>query len=285
MQYTSEEFLLTQLHPRDPEANKNDFGRVLAVCGCRSYCGAPYFAAMGAVRAGSGIVTLAIPDSIHSILANKLNEPTFDVLPSDEEGKIGAFDTLSLSRRAAILAGPGLGRSACITALMEHIVLHAQAPVILDADGINALPGHIDILERAAHPVVLTPHEGEFARICDVAGGSREQRAAAFAEKHRCILLLKGHRTVIAAPDGRLICNCFGNPGMAKGGSGDVLSGIILALLGQGVAPWEAAACGAYIHARAGDLCANELGEYGMTPSDMLSYIPKVLKPLNSREW
>lgn len=285
MQYTSEDFLLTQLRPRDPQANKNDFGRVLAVCGCRSYCGAPYFAAMGAVRAGSGIVTLAIPDSIHTILAGKLNEPTFDVLPSDVDGRIGAFDTLSLSRRAAILAGPGLGRSSCITALIEHIVLHAEAPVILDADGINALSGHIDILERAAYPVILTPHEGEFARICDVTGDSREERAAAFSKAHRCVLLLKGHRTWIASPDGRLICNRFGNPGMAKGGSGDILSGIILSLLGQGLKPWYAAACGAYIHARAGDLCANALGEYGMTPSDLLSYIPRVLKPLNSREW
>ena len=154
------------------------------------------------------------------------------------------------------------------------------------ADGINALAGHIDVLERAEHPVVLTPHRAEFARICDESPElPPAEMAAAFAQRHRCVLLLKGHRTLIAAPDGRVYRNTTGNPGMAKGGSGDVLSGVILSLLGQGIPPVEAAVCGAYLHGRAGDFAANEIGEYGMTPSDMLAYLPRVLKPLNSRVW
>ena len=159
-------------------------------------------------------------------------------------------------------------------------------PLVLDADGINALAGHIDVLERAEHPVVLTPHRAEFARIYD---GNPDllpvEMAAAFAQRHRCVLLLKGHRTLIAAPDGRVYRNTTGNPGMAKGGSGDILSGVILSLMGQGIPPVETAVCGAYLHGRAGDFAANEIGEYGMTPSDMLTYLPQVLKPLNSRVW
>lgn len=282
---TGESFLMSCLSPREPETNKNDFGRVLAVCGSKSYCGAPYFAAMGAVRAGSGIVTLAVPDSIHAILAVKLNEPTFQALTADQNGQIADFSELDMRGKAAILAGPGLGLGESIVQGICELVQTAKVPIILDADGINALAGHINVLERAERPVVLTPHMGEFARICDVPKDAPEQMALDFAQKHNCVLLLKGHTTIIASPEGRVMYNPFGNPGMAKGGCGDVLSGIILSLLGQGVEPFEAAACGAYIHSRAGDLCANDMGEYGMTPTDMLSYIPQVLRPLNSREW
>jgi NAD(P)H-hydrate epimerase len=173
-----------------------------------------------------------------------------------------------------------------VTQAIQTILTQADCPIILDADGINALVGHINSVEKAKYPVVLTPHVHEFSRICDIARTEDPaQDAAAFAQAHHCVLLLKGHRTVIAAPDGTVLRNVHGNPGMAKGGSGDVLSGIILSLLGQGLEPLAAAACGAYIHSRAGDLCANAIGEYGMTPTDMLSYIPQVLKPLNSREW
>ena len=181
---TGEQYLHLVLHPRDPETNKNHYGRVLAVCGSRSYCGAP-FAAMGAVRTGSGIVTLAVPDCIHTILACKLNEPTFSVLPSDSEGKIASLDPAILRGKAAVLAGPGLGLSDAVREIIAMLVTQAEVPLILDADGINALQGHIDILERAKHPVILTPHGGEFARICDVprvggrrADGTRVRRKA-----------------------------------------------------------------------------------------------------------
>lgn len=279
-------YLTQHIRPRAPESDKNTYGRVLAICGCRDYIGAPFFAAQAAVRTGSGIVTLALPACIYPILAAKLNEPTFLPLETGADGKISAECLPSLARRAAILAGPGLGISAGVTQAIQAIVEQADCPLILDADGINALSGHIDIVEKAKYPVVLTPHKHEFARICDVPlTENREEMASAFARKHCCVLLLKGHRTIIAGAQGELYQNVHGNPGMSKGGSGDVLSGIILSLLGQGLEPLAAAACGAYIHSRAGDLCANDIGEFGMTPTDMLGYIPRVLKPLNSREW
>lgn len=279
-------YVAQHLHPRPPQSDKNDYGRVLAVCGSRDYIGAPYFAAQAAVRTGSGIVTLAVPQCIYPILAGKLNEPTFLSLPSDDDGKITADSLPSLRRRAAILIGPGLGISDGVAQAVQSVIHEADCPVIVDADGINVLAGHIHVVEKAAYPIVLTPHTREFMRICDTPHmGDLAADAAAFAVKHHCVLLLKGHRTVIAGPEGTVLCNAHGNPGMAKGGSGDVLSGIILSLLGQGVPPLAAAACGAYVHGCAGDLCANEIGEFGMTPTDMISYIPRVLKPLNSREW
>lgn len=279
-------YLTQHIQPRAPESDKNTYGRVLAICGCRDYIGAPFFAAQAAVRTGSGIVTLALPACIYPILAAKLNEPTFLPLETGVDGKISADCLPSLDRRAAILAGPGLGISEGVTQAVQTIVEQADCPLVLDADGINALAGHIDIVEKAKYPVVLTPHKHEFARVCDVPSmENQEAQASAFARKHRCVLLLKGHRTIIAGAHGELYQNVHGNPGMSKGGSGDVLSGIILSLLGQGLEPLAAAACGAYIHSRAGDLCANDIGEFGMTPTDMLGYIPQVLKPLNSREW
>lgn len=286
MQIIEWNYIKEHIPLRQPESDKNTYGRVLAVCGCRDYIGAPYFAAQAAVRTGSGIVTLAVPECIYPILAGKLNEPTFLPLQYDAEGKIAADSLPSLKRRAAILAGPGLGISEGVSQAVQTIIREAECPVIVDADGINVLSGHIHVLEEAVYPVVLTPHAREFSRICDVQRtGDTAEDAVAFAQKHHCVLLLKGHRTIIAGPDGTVLINAHGNPGMSKGGSGDVLSGIILSLLGQKVEPLAAAACGAYIHSRAGDLCANEIGEFGMTPTDMLSYIPRVLKPLNSREW
>lgn len=286
MQTIDRYYIVKHMHSRQPDSDKNTYGRVLAVCGCRDYIGAPYFAAQAAVRTGSGIVTLAVPQCIYPILAGKLNEPTFLPLSCDAEGKITAGSLPSLERRAAILAGPGLGISEGVSQAVQTVIREAKCPVIVDADGINVLAGHIDVLEKAVYPVVLTPHIHEFSRICDIERtDDAAQDAALFAQKHHCVLLLKGHRTVIAGPDGTVLQNVHGNPGMAKGGSGDVLSGIILSLLGQKLEPLAAAACGAYIHSRAGDLCANEIGEFGMTPTDMLSYIPRVLKPLNSREW
>lgn len=284
MQTIDWEYVRQWLPQRPAESDKNTYGRVLAICGSRDYIGAPYFAAQAAVRTGSGIVTLALPRSIYPIVAQKLNEPTFLPQEEDEQGHICTLP--SLERRAAVLIGPGLGLGDSVTKLVEAVITQANCPIIIDADGINALAGHIDIVERAKYPVVLTPHRHEFGRICDVEQTqNREETARSFAQKHHCVLLLKGHQSIIAAPDGTVLYNIEGNPGMAKGGSGDVLSGMILSLLGQKLPPLPAAACGAYLHSKAGNLCANRIGEYGMTPTDMLSCIPEVLKPLNSKEW
>lgn len=188
------------------------------------------------------------------------------------------------------LIGPGLGRAPETERLVHRLLRDLTIPVVLDADGINALQGHIDILDERSALTVLTPHDGEFQRIsgCSLPIRDRLSAAREFAKTHRCVLVLKGHGTVTAAPDGRCFINTTGNPGMAKGGSGDVLAGMIVSLLGQkqfwpdphNLDPHRAqlTAWAVFFHGQAGDRCAGELGEYGMTPSDMLTAIPNVLK-------
>ncbi len=275
------------LPPRLPETHKNDYGRVLAICGCKGYTGAAYFAAQGAVRTGSGVVTLAVPDAIYPILAVKLNEPVVQPMPCDSTGHFSAEAIprlLSLASHAdALLIGCWLGRSPALDELVFTLILHTTCPMVIDADGINALAGHIHILREAKASCILTPHKGEFQRISGKAPAQADDYAAAFAAQTGCTLLLKSHHTLIAAPDGRQCRNQTGNAGMAKGGSGDVLAGILLSLLGQGLKPFDAACAGAWLHGRAGDLCAQTYGEYGMTPTDMLAALPAAIAGLDAK--
>ncbi|MCQ5128187.1 NAD(P)H-hydrate dehydratase [Butyricicoccus faecihominis] len=273
---------------RAADSNKNNYGRVLCICGSAMYSGAAYFAAMGAVRMGSGVVTLASPRAAWQALAAKLHEPVICPMPEDDEGRLhqdALPQLLSLAGKAdAVLIGCGLGRSDNVTKIVGTLLRETLCQIVLDADGINALDGHMDIVRQAARPVVLTPHAGEFARISGIRHPD-EASLAHFAVDNRCILLYKGHRTRVATPEGQLFENTSGNPGMAKGGSGDVLAGMIVSLCGQGLCAADAACTGAFLHGKAGDLAANELSEYGMTPSDMLHYLPRLLKRYNTREW
>ena len=184
-----------------------------------------------------------------------------------------------------VLAGPGLGRAPETDALTLRIIRDAVCPLILDADGINAAAGHIDMLDgRRGRLTILTPHDGEFARLkgegAPAAAGfeARLAETLAFARAHGCVLVRKGHRTITAFPDGEAFINTTGNPGMAKGGSGDVLGGMILSLIGQGIPARQAVPAAVWLHGRAGDLCAAEKGEYGMTPTDMIARIPDAIK-------
>ncbi len=272
--------VLSILPDRDPWAHKGNFGKLLLLCGSRGYTGAAYFAAMGALRCGAGLVFLGVPESIYAIEAVKLNEPIVFPLP-EEDGKLSesavpaVFDRLR--NMDAVLIGCGLGRSDGAWAVTKAVLEHARCPVILDADGINLISQHMDVLRRREFPTVLTPHAGEFARMGGTIGGDPMTAASEFAREYGCVLLLKGHRTCIT--DGKdHYRNTTGNPGMAVGGSGDVLAGMITALVGQGIDPLEAAACGAWLHGAAGDLCAREMGEYPMLPSDMLEKLLRLLK-------
>ncbi len=284
MQTIDKDFVRPLLPARQPETNKNDYGRVLAICGCQGYTGAAFFAAQAAVRMGSGVVTLAVPEAVYPVLAVKLNEPVVRPMPCDVQGKLSlaALDALQTlcSRADAVLLGPGLGRSPALDSLVCELVHRCTCPLVLDADGINALEGHIDVLEKASAPVILTPHKGEFARLSGVHPVAADDAAADFAARTGCTLLLKSHRTLLSAPDGRQARNTTGNPGMAKGGSGDVLAGMLLSLLGQGLLPFEAACAGAFLHGAAGDRCAHQLGEYGMTPTDLLGQLPHTVRDL-----
>lgn len=272
--------VLNLLPDRDAWGHKGDFGKILLLCGSRGFTGAAYFAAMGALRCGAGLVYLGVPESIYAIEAGKLNEPVVFPLP-EKDGKLSQAaleDVLPrLPQMDAVVLGCGLGRSEETTAVIQAVLQQAPCPVVLDADGINGLTGHMDVVRRRAWPTILTPHDGEFLRMGGQLGPDRMASAAETARDLGCIVLLKGHRTCIT--DGiRGYRNLTGNPGMAVGGSGDVLAGMIGGLLGQKLPPLEAAACAAWLHGAAGDLCAQELGQYAMLPSDMLQALPRLLK-------
>lgn len=272
--------VLSLLPDRDENAHKGDFGRLLLLCGSRGYTGAAYLAAMGALRAGAGLVFLGVPEHIYAIEAVKLNEAIVFPLP-DRDGMLqeDAIPELEdrLPRMDAVLIGCGLGQSEGTGAVVQWVLEHARCPVVLDADGINLISGHKDILRGRTGTTILTPHDGEFARLGYPIGADRMASARQAAKDLGCIMLLKGHRTCVT--DGqRAYINCTGNPGLAVGGSGDLLSGIIVGLLGQGLPPLEAAACGCWLHGKAGDLCAAQIGQYGMLPSDLLTVLPRLLK-------
>ena len=274
------ELALALLPDRRPDAHKGDFGRILLLCGSRGYTGSAYLAAMGALRAGAGLVFLGVPESIYAIEAVKLNEAIVFPLP-DADGALSpdavALIEDKLTGMDAVLIRPGLGQSSGALAALETVLREAKCPVVVDADGINLLGKHKALLRGRQYPTILTPHEMEFARL---GGDILSDRAAAAMDLARtlgCVLVRKGRGTLIT--DGTVIYrNLTGNPGMAVGGSGDVLAGIITAFLGQGLGPMEAAACGCWFHGAAGDLCARELGQYGMLPTDMLAVLPRLLK-------
>lgn len=274
------ETVLSILPNRPADAHKGTCGKLLLLCGSKGFTGAAYLAAMGALRCGAGLVFLGVPESIYAIEAVKLNEPVVFPLP-DAGGRLSRDAIAEILRRLpgmdAVLLGPGLGQSEDTLLVVQAVLANARCPVILDADGINVMAGHKDILRGRPAPTVLTPHDGEFRRLGGDIGDDRMASAAALARELGCIVLLKGPGTCIT--DGiSAYRNPTGNPGMAVGGSGDVLAGIITALAGHGLAPLEAAACGAWLHGAAGDLSAARLGQYAMLPTDMLEDLPRLLK-------
>lgn len=266
---------------RARETHKGDYGRILLLCGSVGYTGAAALAARAALRSGAGLIFLGVPERVYPILAVKLDEPIVFPLPDGGSGGLTRKAIPEIERRLAssdaCLIGPGLGRSPEIWPVVRSVLDHAACPVILDADGLNAAAGHIDRLRGAGCPLLLTPHEGEFTRLGGDLSLGREQAAVKLAGESGAIVLLKGHTTLIT--DGQTVYRSrTGNPGMATGGSGDVLAGLLASLLGQGLAPLEAAAAAAWLHGSAGDAVAAERGEYGLTPGDLIEALPRLLK-------
>ena len=243
---------------RKQNTHKGDYGRVLIVAGAEGYTGAPSLAAKAALRTGAGLIFTGVPRCVYPIGAAKLDAPMVFPLP-DRDGKL-SVDALpeilqKLELVDACLLGPGLGRNDDVEHLVLEIIKYCCCPLVLDADGINAVAGHMDVLRGSACPVILTPHEGEFRRLTSAPETDRVEGAVALAKETGCIVLRKGHETVIT--DGQTVyVNRTGNAGMATGGSGDVLAGMILSLLGQKVLPLQAAATAAWLHGKAGDLSA-----------------------------
>ena len=273
--------VLDLLPERNSYAHKGDFGKVLLLCGSVGYTGAAYLAAMGALRSGAGLVYLGVPESIYGIEATKLNEAIVFPLP-EENGMLCAKAlpkiTELLPKMDAVLIGCGMGLSQGTLEVLSAILESAECPVVVDADGINLLSKHKSLLRGRKGSTVLTPHDGEFARLMGkMPSEDRTSAAADAANEMGCVMLLKGHETRIS--DGT-VCyrNRTGNPGMAVGGSGDLLAGIIVSLIGQGMSAITTTAVAAWLHGAAGDRCAQELGQYGMLPTDMLLALPRLMK-------
>lgn len=270
-----------RLPKRARESSKRDYGRLLILAGSRGYTGAPSFASRAAVRGGAGLVWLGVPESIYAVTAVKNDEAMPFPLPCDAQGRLTAEALpeveARLERMSCLAIGPGLGRSAGVTEFVQGALAASRAPTVVDADALWALSRDMSSLEDAACPLVLTPHEGEFAMLGGLLDGDRVASARRFASRWGCTLVLKGSGSVVAFPDGECYVNQTGNPGMARGGSGDVLTGLMAAMLCQ--LPFrDAVRAAVYLHGLAGDMAAGELGEYGMTPTDMIRLLPAALK-------
>lgn len=280
------EWVRMLLPRREPSAHKGRFGRVLAIAGSVGMTGAACLCAQGALRMGAGLVTVGSPASVNDILEVKLTEAMTVPLP-ETYGR--TLDTralaliLDLAEDADVLAiGPGLSREPETAVLVRRLVARVEKPIVLDADGINALADAAVILEGAHAPAVLTPHPGEMARLMGVAAEKIQSRRAHFAEaaakRFKATIVLKGARSIIADAGRPLTINPTGNPGMATGGTGDVLTGMVAALIAQGLLPFEAAAAATYLHGLAGDIAASRLGEASMVAGDVLAALPEAVR-------
>ncbi len=270
---------LPWLPEREAAAHKGDYGLALIVGGSRGMAGAVALAGMAAVRGGAGLVRLAVPDGCLDTVASF--EPSYMTVPlaSDRRGRISLDASPQIfeqAERATVLAvGPGVGRSLGLDTLVTRLYEKLPIPMVLDADGLNGLAARPDQIGQPAGPRVLTPHPGEFERLAGVKPRSEEERieeAARLAARLGAVIVLKGHRTVIADGE-RTAVNTTGNPGMATGGSGDVLTGLIASLMCQNLGPFEAAQLGVFLHGRAGDIAAESLGSESLTASDLVAHI------------
>ena len=268
---------------RRADSHKGDYGRVLIAGGSVGYTGAPNLAAAAAVRAGAGLVYLGVPEAIWTVCAVKNAEAMPFPLPCDRRGILSAEALPALRDRwesCGVLAlGPGMGRSNGVLALVRAAAEGFAGPLVLDADALWAAAREPELLRRAPGQVIVTPHAGEFERLGGSITGDRLADARAFSEKYGCVTVLKGSGTVIAFPDGETHILQAGNPGMARGGSGDVLTGVMAAMLGQ-LPLRKAVVTACWLHSAAGDACAAERGEYGMTPSDIIDKLPYIMKEI-----
>lgn len=287
--FLDEAAIRPMLHRRDREAHKGNFGHCLVIAGSTGKTGAAALTANSAVRAGSGIVTLAVAESIHTILEIKTTEAMTSPLPDSGSGFLTkrAFPAIQklLAGIDAVAIGPGLERHPETYALVQNLAETITAPLVIDADGLNAIADNVAVLKRKkSKQVILTPHPGEMSRLLGTSipdvEAIRISVSQEFARNYGVYLILKGARTIIASPSGEIAINGSGNPGMATGGMGDVLTGIIVSLLGQGNTAWESCCLGVFLHGFAADMVAEEKGEIGINASDVIEKLPYAYKKL-----
>jgi hydroxyethylthiazole kinase-like uncharacterized protein yjeF len=276
------------LPDRPKDGHKGTFGTVVVLAGSRGFTGAAYLAATAAARAGAGLVRLLVAESIYPILAAKCIEVMATPVPEVAPGAVGHLAHEAVARQfqgaKAALIGPGLGRDSSTGRLVRDLALEVACPLVIDADGLNALADNRRMLGRLPQGRVLTPHPGEMARLTGAAVArdsvGRRELATSAAREWKAVVVLKGARTVVAAPDGQVSEDEHEVPALATGGTGDVLGGLIAGLLAQGLDPFTAAVSGVYVHAEAGRRVSSRLGDAGLLASDLLEEIPVIQKLL-----
>ena len=272
------------LPQRSPLSHKYSYGRALLIAGAKGYSGAPVLTANACERSGAGLTHLMTPESVYTITAMRCDGAVVTPLPATQKGSISkaALPQIleQLQKANACAIGPGLGTGPDSKELVRSILLEASCPLVLDADALTVLAGDLTPLDAARAPLILTPHAGEFKRLGGDLTEGRLRGALRFTRRHaNVILILKGYGTLICRGEEALV-NPNGGPGMAKGGTGDVLCGILCALLAQGFDPWFAAGCAVWLHGCAGDFAVEELGEYSLAPSDLIRNLPKAFRVL-----
>ncbi len=284
--YPHSSYIKSLVPKRKEDAHKGDCGRVFILAGSKGMTGAAALSAMGALRIGAGLVTVGTADCEQSVLAIKLNEAMTKGFAS-KNGALDITDREEIKEMAekadAFVIGPGMGRSKETADLIRWLVKNVKTPTVIDADGLNALSKNIDILKRRQGQTVLTPHEGEMALLCNKMPQeirqNRKAMAEAFSKEYGVTLVLKGKDTIVSGEE--TFINPTGNCGMATGGSGDVLSGVIGGLIAQGLSPYNAAVLGVYVHGRAGDVAAADKGKMGLIAGDIAENIPYAVKEIS----
>jgi len=270
---------------RDPDSHKGNFGHVFIIGGSPGMTGAVSLAAWAAVRSGAGLVTVGIPSGLNSVIETKVTEAMSLPLPETEEGTISrrALDIIKrMAAQKVVVLGPGLSRQKETQELVKGFLPELPCPVVVDADALFSLSSCRNFKRKSSFPLILTPHPGEMAWLHGISTGDVQANRVEIVQKTsrdwNAVVVLKGARTLVATPEGKLYVNSTGNPGMATGGTGDVLAGMIGAFLAQGLSAEKAAALGAFIHGMAGDQAAELQGKMGLAAGDLIDYIPKVIR-------
>lgn len=267
---------------RPDDSNKGTLGSLLCICGSYGMAGAAIMAGKAALRCGIGLLKIAVPKSIYPVCATNILESVYYPLEETSNGIISSKNTDFLlemcEKSSAVVIGCGLSVCEDTKNLVQSVITNCEKPLVIDADALNCICNKPEILKNLKVPAIITPHPGEMARLLHstpkAVNSNRENTAIDFAKKFGVVTVLKGAGTIIASPDGEVYINHTGNSGMATGGSGDILSGIIGSLLAQGASPINAAAAGVFLHGTIGDLAAEKLGKISMLPTDMIDMIP-----------
>lgn len=286
MEQTDRNIVKKAVFDRPDDANKGTLGSLLCICGCFGMAGAAIMAGKAALRCGLGLLKTALPKSIYQIAAGAIFESVFFPLEETPDGKISKnnidFLLCEAEKSSAVLIGCGLSVCDDSEELVNSFIENCAKPLVLDADALNCVAKNPDILKKAKAPIIITPHPGEMARLVKstpkAVNENRAEIAADFAKEYGVVTVLKGARTIIASPDGRMMINRTGNSGMATGGSGDALAGMTGSLSAQGAKPFDAAAAAVYLHGLAGDIAAEKLGRISMLPTDLINEIPQAYK-------